>query len=307
MLTPASWLPQAQRLAEGQRRRGTHDCGEGRVLIVEHQRDCWKAYCFRCNEHGWEPKPAESLSERIARRAQEQVQDETIASVPALPSPRNYDVSTWPEKAALWLYKASLGRPEIAKLGAYYHEPSARVVLPVYRNGAVAYWSARSVDGRTPKYLNSPTPRGDLVAAYGSGELLVLTEDILSAFRVGQVTEAWSLIGVHMNDAISARIVKRGGPVVVWLDPDWQYPVGRRPGVIAGRKILSNLQLMGVDARMVISRADPKLLSQREIRQCLSLPIASSPSSKETGTWVHRSNTQYSNVAGGDGKRSART
>ncbi len=238
--------------------------------MVNHEADCWSAYCFRCNDKGWLPKPAESLSQRIERRARQQAQDEAAQAAPALPQPANYDVATWPAAAALWLHKASLGRPEIAQLGAYFHEPTGRVVLPVYRDGKPAYWSARSVDGRTPKYLNSATDRADLVAEYGTGDTLVLTEDILSAYRVGQVTEAWSLLGVSMNDRIAARIIKRGGPVAVWLDPDWSYPVGKRPGVIAAKRITRQLQLMGVDARRITSRADPKLLSQREIRQCLN-------------------------------------
>ena len=99
--------------------------------------------------------------------------------------------------------------------------------------------------------------------------------DILSAYRVGQVTEAWSLIGVNMNDRIATRILRRGGPVAVWLDPDWNYPEGKRPGVIAAKRITQILQLMGIDVRRITSRADPKNLSQREIRQCLNLPTAS--------------------------------
>lgn len=271
MLDPKTWLHQAEHLDEGRRTRVDHFCGPGRTLLLTSEPHKWTAYCFRCADHGYVPKPVESLSERIARRAHEAAQDASIAADVKLPAPANYDVATWPEAARVWLYKASLGRPEIAELGAYYHQPSGRVVLPVYRNGQVVYWSARSVDGRAPKYLNSPTDRNGLVAKYGKGDVIVLTEDILSAYRVGQVTEAWSLIGVHMNDAIAVQLLRRQRPVVVWLDPDWQYAEGKRPGVIAARKIERALAAMGVPVSRVVSRADPKFLSQREIRKCLSI------------------------------------
>jgi hypothetical protein len=266
MLDPKTWFPQAERLNEGGRTRSAHLCGPGSVLMLGRDRAGWNAYCFRCADHGFVPAPAESLAERIARRAGEQAQDAALAASVTLPSPANHDIDSWPVDARLWLYKAGLGRPEIADLGVYYHPPSNRLVLPVLGPAGPIYWQARSIDGRQPKYLNSPTGRDGLVAEFGQGDKLVLTEDILSAYRVGQVTEAWSLIGVHMNDAMTARIVRHGKPVAVWLDPDWAYPVGKRPGVVAAKRITRTLQLAGLDVSRITSRADPKFLSQREIR-----------------------------------------
>ncbi len=228
-------------------------------------------------------KPVESLSERIARRAQEKEVDDALTQSVTLPTPVNFDVSTWPEAAKVWLFKAALSYADIGKLGLYHHEPSGRVVLPVFERESLVYWQARSVDGRQPKYINPKVNRQRLVAKFGRGDPLVLTEDVLSAYRVGQLTEAWSLMGTKLTDYIATDILKRGGRVLVWLDPDWQYPEGKRPGVIAAKKITNQLRSMGVQVERIVSRADPKLLSSREITQCLNTSWST------TGTSVQRS------------------
>lgn len=262
MLDPKTWLEAAQATDEGKSRRVDHHCGDGRTLKVSHGERGWSAFCFRCDDKGWFPKPQESLSERIARRARETAQDERTASSVALPEPINTDAATWPIKAAVWLYKAGIGRPEIAELGAYWHEPTARVVLPVIDGEDVVYWQARDPfwtrGSERPKYINPETDKQHLVAKYGRGDPLVLTEDVLSAFRVGQLTEAWSLLGTNLTDPVLARILKRGGAVRVWLDPD---KAGRK----ASRTILNRLTACGVDADAITTQRDPKLYSRRDI------------------------------------------
>lgn len=262
MLDPKTWLDAAQATDEGRKRRVDHDCGGGRTLIVANEERAWTSFCFRCDDRGWFPKPQESLSERIARRAAETAQDVRTASSVALPEPINTDAATWPAKAAVWLYKAGIGRPEIAELGAYWHEPTSRVVLPVIDGEDVVYWQARDPfwtrSSNRPKYINPSIDKQHLVAKYGRGDPLVLTEDVLSAFRVGQVTEAWSLLGTNLTDAVLARILRRGGVVLVWLDPD---AAGRK----ASRTIINQLRACGVAANPVSTQRDPKLYSRRDI------------------------------------------
>jgi len=212
------------------------------------------------------PKPAPSLAERLARRQAERQQDARLQASVALPAPLNTDVDTWPQQACAWLYKAGIGKPEIAQLGAYWHEPSGRVVLPVVENGAVVYWQARDPHwtraSQRPKYVNPPMDKSALVAAYGenagSGSEIVLTEDILSAFRVGQVTQAWALLGTNLTDAVLARLLATRQPVAVWLDPD---AAGRK----AARTIKRRLESCGIPARLIQTDRDPKLLSRKEI------------------------------------------
>ncbi|OZI20075.1 hypothetical protein CAL26_21205 [Bordetella genomosp. 9] len=269
MLDKREWLAACQALPEGRSTRVNHSCGDGKTLRLSHEATRWRAWCFRCDEAGVEDKPVESFADRLARLKREESVDSALETVTHLPGPPEFDVSAWPAAAKVWLFKAGVGLPEIEELGAYWHEPSGRLVLPLFDpDGNLIYWQARDVTwtraSARPKYINPKVDKQYLVAKYGRGDPLVLTEDVLSAFRVGQSTEAWSLMGTSLSDGVAATI-ETHRPVCVWLDPD-------RPGLRAAREITKQLLSLGIDARRIRSRADPKLLSNREIRHHLRQP-----------------------------------
>jgi DNA primase len=82
------------------------------------------------------------------------------------------------------------------------------------------FWQARSLDKRQPKYLAPAIGKKDAVPKYGRASMVTLTEDILSAYKVGLVAEGWALLGTSISDACLAALVQRGQPVNLWLDPD---------------------------------------------------------------------------------------
>lgn len=267
MLDPAGWLEQAQALTEGQRRRVAHDCGSGSTMIVDHKQLGWGAYCWRCNDKGWVGKPPESLAARLERLRKQHVAEAAVLRDLRPPMPANFEPSTWPLVPRVWLYKAGLSNERIAQCGIYYHEPTKRVVLPVMANDQLVYWQARGFDKDYAKYINPEVDRTKLVAKYGVGDVLVLTEDILSAVRVGEVTEAWSILGTSLPDPVLSQIVGLNKRVFVWLDPD---SAGRK----GTSKALAALRAQGVDAQRVRSARDPKLHSKEEIASVIGLDTA---------------------------------
>jgi Toprim-like len=261
-----AWLKAAQRLKLGGKGRAFHGCSgssNSPTLLISADRDKWSGWCFRCHETVIEWKPKESFAERVKRMREEAAADEAVASTTALPQPINFDPETWPDPAYLWLLKAAVGRSEIKQLGAYYHKPTNRVVLPVFDSGRLVYWQARSIDGREPKYLGAAIDKRHIVAAYGEGQASVLTEDILSAFRVGQVGRGVAMLGTSLTDKVLARLIAERRPVVIWLDPD---AAGRE----AARHIKRRLSLVGLKHSQIRSRRDPKLLSKGEIQSLLT-------------------------------------
>jgi hypothetical protein len=265
MLDPKSWLDYAKSLEVGQSRRFDHDCGDGRTLKADHKANGWGAWCWRCNDSGWVPHPEESLEQRLARlTAVRAVEQEASRSV-ALPTPMEPDAAQWPPEARLWLYKIGMSNDNIREAGFYWCKRLARVVLPVLdASGAVVYWQARNLsknDGR-PKYLNPLVDKSSLFARYGEGAEIVLTEDILSAWKVGRVTTAWSILGTSLSTAQLSALLLDGRPVYIWLDPD-------RAGRLASGKIYKQLAAYGIRARMIRSDVDPKLLNRQEIRDKL--------------------------------------
>lgn len=155
------------------------------------------------------------------------------------------------------------------------------MVLPIMEGDDPIYWQARDPTWtrktKRPKYVNPPIDKQRLVAKYGAGELLVLTEDVLSAYRVGQETEAWSILGTKLSTHVAGGIAPER-PVAVWLDPD---AAGRK----AARDIVEFLRSMGHPALRIDSRADPKLLSRKEIQRWVkttsqSLSLMTAPGSR---------------------------
>jgi DNA primase len=265
-----AWLKAAQKLKLGGKGRAWHGCSgssNSPTLLISHDRDKWSGWCFRCHESVFEFKPKESFAERIQRQREEAAADEAAAYSTTLPKPINTDIESWPIEARLWLLKASVGRSNIAPLGAYYHKPTNRVVLPVFDGRRLVYWQARSIDGREPKYLGAAIDKTHITARYGVGDP-VLTEDILSAYRVGEtgVAMGTAILGTSLNDKVLARLIAEARPVTVWLDPDG---AGRE----AARGITDRLDLVGLEHRQIITSRDPKLLSKGELTSLLIQPF----------------------------------
>jgi DNA primase len=162
------------------------------------------------------------------------------------------------------LYKAGLSNDDIEALGFYYCERLQRVVMPVYHEGTLLYWQARGFNTARAKYINPIVPKDTLVARFGKGDTLVLTEDILSAHKVGKVTEAWALMGTALADGVANLIAAKGKPVLIMLDPD-------KAGVKARGKIYKQLGALGVDVRIARLARDPKLLTKEELSACVNL------------------------------------
>lgn len=260
MLHPATWLPQAQDLALGQRRRTDHDCGGGRTLLVEHKDNGYSAWCHRCSDKGWHPHPQPSLAERIARLNAVRAAESTAQACSAPPVPTEFNPSLWPLPARVWLYKAGFSNDTIQEHGFYYSEGLDRVVLPIMRGATVVYWQARGFDPSRPKYLNPPIDKP--LAVYGEHGPLVLTEDILSAARVGEVATGVGVLGTSLTDKAVGWVVRHahGCPVMLWLDPD---TAGRKGAVRMGHQ----LRLAGVPVTVVRSDLDPKLYPRSLIEE----------------------------------------
>lgn len=205
MLDPKSWLDLAKPLAVGEKAMHKHDCGSGRKLLVENKASGYAAWCFRCNEAGFVPhgRPSRAaLMDQIGRR---RAAEAAVRMTTALPGQPVHNPREWPLAARVWLYKAGLGNDDIAEHGIYYSKELDRVVLPVVQGGEPIYWQARSVTGGI-KYLNPNVhdrPLFKVERPNQPDDILVVTEDMLSAMKVGRTFTAWSLLGTRISPALS--------------------------------------------------------------------------------------------------------
>lgn len=255
------FLPHAEQLAVGGSVRVKH-CNHNRTMIVSRDVGKVTAHCFRCGGRGYKQEQ-ENLQDKLNRIAAEHHAEREVVASLSLPEPRVYDLKLWPRDAALWLYSSGFSPSMIARLGAYWCPEIGRVVLPVMEDGHAVFWQARATN-RKPKILSPRMRRGGLVAKYGVGDTVVLCEDMLSAYKVGQITEAWSLLGTALNPAPLAEILHRGCDVIVWLDGD-------KPGQDAAAKILKTLRAHGIAVRNIVTEKDPKKYNRAFIKEQLCL------------------------------------
>lgn len=276
----SEWLQQAQRLPEGRSARVSHVCGEGRPMILEHTAEGFRCWCHRCHDGGFKPHGQRALS-KIVERWNAAAGDHNDFKI-VLPHDLTGRDLPWP--AVRWLSKAGITQRLMQKYGIGYSPRFGRVYLPVYsaadRRGLrrLEYYQGRAVyDGQVPKYLNPKVNKSRLVFSteYPAEEserltpkgrrkqTAVVTEDILSAIRVGEVPGATgvSILGTSPSPG-QINYLSTFGSCIIWLDPD-------SAGKKATRLLKRSLEMIGQPYRVMTSERDPKLYSHRELQEML--------------------------------------
>ena len=165
---------------------------------------------------------------------------------------------------------------DVAKhYGFGWSESMGRVVLPVYDEvGNLCTTQSRAVyPDQKPKYMNKKNGDMTCVAFYSDDALLlgepvtqgiVITEDILSAVRVGRLMPSVSTLGTNLSDKLCMRLIRAlNGIVCVWYDGD-------EAGVRGARKAYKTLRMQGVQAKIIKTEKDPKEYSNAEIRSIIT-------------------------------------
>lgn len=266
-LEKRSWLEQAKLLPLGARRRVDHDCGGGRTLIVSHDERGFAAHCFRCNESGFEKHGLRPINQLQMRRAENEVFNRPTE----LPNDFTDDVPPW---AATWLYKAGVFKETAREYGIGWSPALQRVILPVYDDaGKLVFMQARAVSkNQKPKYLNRCAVNKENVlftarapcadwSRQADESRVIVTEDILSAIRVGVVCTAVSTLGTSVSDG-QANILAKFKHCTFWYDGD-------EAGLTGSRKGMQKLRMFCDKTDRIVTPKDPKLYPNREIRSLL--------------------------------------
>lgn len=256
-----NWLEEAKNLPLGHKTRLEHNCGSGRTLIVNHNLQGYSAYCFRCGEQEFEGKGKQSLQELTRIRELNAQAAQEITSV-ELPEDLTGDI---PLAGRIWLYKAGLTPSTWNEYGIRYSPSMERVYLPVCKDGKPIWFQARAIHaGQTPKYLQPSADRSTVLfesaPIHPTKGVVVLTEDIVSAIRVGEVAPAISLLGTKITTA-QAGYISKYDRVVIWLDSD-------KAGRVGAANIGRTLSLL-TETTNICTTDDPKLLTKQQITEQL--------------------------------------
>lgn len=264
------WLSTAKTLAAG-RHTKIECCANDKSMRVCNEEKGFRAWCFRCGASEFKAHGDFSIDQLRRRQAELAItQDRTVR----LPHDFTTDI---PPSEAVWLYKAGVG-PSVSKHYGFGYSPFLRrVILPIYKDGILDGYIARSTINARPKYIEkvvSPSSTvfiadPSIALAWPEDGLLAtvpdicLCEDILSAVRVGRyVRTTRAILGTTANPAQLSSIDSSSN-VAIWLDPD-------KAGGKGAKAIQRTLSIQGYKVKLIRSAKDPKYYSNKEIRRFLT-------------------------------------
>ena len=258
-MSQKDWIKIAKSLPINEKTR-VRCCGKNVDAIISNDQKGFSFYCFRCGTRLYEHCGSRRIDELRKLR-------ELNAQPVPVEIPKDFTPDI-PVQHACWLYRAGISKAVYMEKGIGWSDSLQRIVIPLYSDsGELLYFQCRAVHkGQIPKYKNPPVNKSRLLYLVKHSQQfkrIVVCEDILSAIRVGKHIDACSIMGTSTSDAQALQLSKYKR-VTYWLDPDEAGERGTKKGI---RKMKLVTQ-----ADSISSSVDPKLLSDREIRDFLQLP-----------------------------------
>lgn len=213
--------------------------------------DDGSCHCFSC---GWHRGPRHSVRFKV----QEELNDEETAVLP-------HDF-TREVPAEGWKWLLQYGLPySYWKPYTGYSPSHNRLVLTFGEPVKFSIGRALSEDKRKWRFWGEGHKYAELIDPKGHENMtdlpIVLVEDLISAHKVGQVTQALCLFGTHIHDVALKVLIEAKKPVVLWLDDD-QY-------ALLPKKVGRLQTFMKYPVRFMHTPKDPKYYSVKEIEGML--------------------------------------
>lgn len=232
-------------------------CSNSAAMSVTNGADGYLVFCHKCGETAF-LSHHNSVAERIKNQKIIDAECRLIQSVSyALPEDFSHTIAS---KGLAWLGRGGWSCDLIEAYNIGWSEKLQRVILPL----SVGF-IARSVTlGHSPKYIEkcpadsiwmSDTKRCSMSPI---GDTVCITEDILSAGRVGEFIPAYSLCGTSIS-TVQLSVLYRIKNKIIWLDKDAAGSNGVRK--IVKRLLFGNIKVIHLD--------EPKHLTNDQLRSVL--------------------------------------
>lgn len=237
-------------------------CSNSPAMVVTNGVDGFVCYCHKCGETCF-ISHCNSLHERKVKQALLDAERELTQSH-SLALPVDFTHTIAP-KGLAWLGKGGWTCDLIKAYGVGWSDTLQRVIIPLDQG-----FIARAVyPGHEPKYLEK-TPPDAIWESHGCNQLGtdwgVITEDVLSAGRVGVFLPAYSLCGTHLSTT-QLGVLCRRKKLIVWLDDD-------KAGTKGIVKAIPRLQLFST-VHVIRHMPEPKHLDNKNLMQVLKGVVCS--------------------------------
>lgn len=252
------WLEAAQRLQVDDKCRIDCSCGTGRTMVVNNYIKHYSAYCFRCNRKEYHYKGQIGLNEctfkdKEVRQVKIELPEDTIPLIEAT----GYYASI----GRKIMYRCNIMEDLWTKHNIGFSDSLRRVVMPVYDSNNLIWYQLRATEANKIKYLQPSADKNVCYHIKGNKDTIVITEDILSAIKVSQVTDTLSLLGTKINNK-ALNILSEYKEVVIWLDGD-------TAGINGSHSIRKSISLLCDNVRQVLTESDPKKYNMEQIREII--------------------------------------
>jgi hypothetical protein len=120
-----------------------------------------------------------------------------------------------------WLRKYRITDAEIKTHHIGWSMDQQMLIFPVFQEGKMVMWQGRNFNGG-PKYLTEG-PKSDVMNLVGNSkckDVVVVTEDLISAIAVGRLYQACPLYGATMGLGLIQKLSERFEYLGIWLDSD---------------------------------------------------------------------------------------
>lgn len=216
-------------------------------------------WCFGCKYY---VPPPNTLANRVSQFLKK---TETSKEISPLPSDC---VAYIPHDPLTWIKKYGITDEEIKRNNFLWSEHRQQLIFPITgESGEIIAYQARNFDKESAakrKYFsqgNLDSILHLLPSELDYPETVVLTEDLISAIKVGRHCTAMPLFGAYASDSRLNRLRRYYSKLVVWLDYD---------KLVDARKTVSRASKIGFNSSAIHTELDPKELSDRQIRAELS-------------------------------------
>lgn len=296
------WLSLAKGLKLGERRKIKH-CGGSPSMSISSTLRGWQGYCHRCSEKFWEPRQSLISHEEL----EEYRNSSSVTKCPQLPSDFATEYVESELTSALWmnwLLRGGIGESLRKQYQLGWTKRYGKAVLPIWTSTRSKPASSPSTSPLTssthstlgssqpqelegmllrrlgttgPKYLLdhiSPETAVFLSSGVSTGNEViscrvdcVITEDVLSAIRVGQFVQSAALLGTSLGQGKLDKVISsthKQNPIIgLWGDPD-------KAGQLLNRKLERSLRLQGLNTIWLASPKDPKNMRDYDLKEILS-------------------------------------
>ncbi len=175
------------------------------------------------------------------------------------------NLTSWPNCVLNWLKPTGISPKDLSNEGVYYNQDLESLVFPI--SNTLYQYRYFGSNPNYPKYITNGPKNQYKLFRQPSSQVFVLTEDYLSAYKVGRSFNAIPLLGAHFSEHLPLSLLRYNPILRIWLDFD-KYN--------EAIKLTKRSSQWLPNCATIITELDPKYYKDMEIKEIVTATLPSS-------------------------------